>query len=173
MSEAIERAVARAGLVCLHLDPAYAPGYAALRTLVTKGEALRVARLAEAAGGVLPLVEDTRLVLLPPAVALDAPDPFTGAPADPAAAAAQARRVALDQGRLIGRLRLAVLILTTCGHGEAQAIVREWFAAGGTTPIPYPAGALFRPWAEAHGVLNVEGFMGFATTPLPATEAGR
>ncbi|MGX9981930.1 hypothetical protein [Methylobacterium fujisawaense] len=66
MRDAIVRAIGRADLVCLHLDPAYAGTAEPVRTAVSKREAARIARLAEPAGGVCLAWEGTRLILSPP-----------------------------------------------------------------------------------------------------------
>ena len=66
MREAIVRAIARADLVCLHLDPAYVGAAEPVRTLVSKREAARIARLAEPVGGVRLTWEGARLIPSPP-----------------------------------------------------------------------------------------------------------
>ncbi|APT31891.1 hypothetical protein MCBMB27_02600 [Methylobacterium phyllosphaerae] len=66
MRDVIARAIDRADLICLHLDPAYAGVAEPVRTAVSKREAARIARLAEPAGGVRLTWEGTRLILSPP-----------------------------------------------------------------------------------------------------------
>lgn len=65
MREAITRAINRADLVCVQLDPAYAGTAEPVRTAVSKREAARIARLAEPAGGVRLTWEGVRLILSP------------------------------------------------------------------------------------------------------------
>lgn len=166
MSEPIERAIARADLICVTLEPAYAPTAGPLRTLVTAREASRLARLAQPHGGLRYLWEEARLVLLPPGEG-----PVAGflppvgqaveeCAVDATAMALHFQAVAADQGSRLLRLRIALSVMLSSGHGEAIGIVRKWFEGGGTGPIPYPEGALFKPWAEANGIANVDGFMG-------------
>ena len=65
MRDTVELAIARADLVCLHLDSACAGAVEPVRTLVSKREAARIARLAEPAGGVRLTWEGARLILAP------------------------------------------------------------------------------------------------------------
>ena len=74
---------------------------------------------------------------------------------------ADAMNARMEDALVIENLRIAFLVAAGSGHGGGMSVVRKWFAAGATGPIPWAPGALFAAWAAKHDIYDCNGAMGF------------
>ena len=91
-------------------------------------------------------------------------------------------RIAAEQGTTILRLRLALRIARQFGlynrqyHAFIAGDLADWIDAGADKPIPYPPSPAFARWADAEGLANVGGHVGYrliahlTAEPHPGTE---
>lgn len=89
--------------------------------------------------------------------------------------AEQYQKIAAEQGTIIIRLRLALMVARAWGvHSKAYSAtvsyeLGKWIDSGMQEPVPFFDSAFFNDWAIENGLSNINGKLGYRLTATLTT----